>query len=151
MDWKQALGDPKVQIDHPVKVGDGFECGCFVWLCENTKIGDNVFIDSYCKTGPNSVLGDNCVMRPRADLATGTKVGNNCFIGPGAKFLGEKADNSRVETIVEDDVYIGANAVLHAGIRIGKGARIGACSNVTKDVPAGVLAYGNPCKVVKKL
>lgn len=50
---------------------------------------------------------------------------------------------------IEDEVWIGANATVCAGVTIGKGSIIGAGSVVTKDIPAGVIAVGSPCKAVR--
>jgi maltose O-acetyltransferase len=52
---------------------------------------------------------------------------------------------------IEDEVWIGANATVGAGVTIGKGSIIGAGSVVTKDIPAGVIAVGSPCKVVRQI
>jgi len=52
---------------------------------------------------------------------------------------------------IEDGVWIGANATVCAGVTIGKGSIIGAGSVVTKDIPAGVIALGSPCKVVRPI
>lgn len=52
--------------------------------------------------------------------------------------------------VLEDDVLIGANAVVIEGVRIGKGAVVGAGSIVTKDVPAGAVVVGNPARIVKE-
>jgi acetyltransferase-like isoleucine patch superfamily enzyme len=51
--------------------------------------------------------------------------------------------------IIEDDVWIGANSVILPGVRISKGAVIGAGSVVTKDIPAYAIAVGDPAKVIK--
>jgi acetyltransferase-like isoleucine patch superfamily enzyme len=50
---------------------------------------------------------------------------------------------------IEDDVWIGAQAIINKGVKIGKGAVIGAGSVVTKDVPPYMVAVGNPCRVLK--
>ena len=52
--------------------------------------------------------------------------------------------------LISDDVWIGANAVITAGVTLGKHCIIGAGSVVTKDIPAYSIAVGNPAKVVKK-
>jgi len=52
--------------------------------------------------------------------------------------------------VLEDGVYIGCNTTVLAGVTIGRGARIGAGSVVTKDVPPGVVAAGNPCRVIRE-
>ena len=50
---------------------------------------------------------------------------------------------------IGSDVWIGGGAIILPGVTIGDGAVIGAGSVVTKDVPAGVVAVGNPCRVVR--
>lgn len=52
---------------------------------------------------------------------------------------------------VGDDVWIAANVVVLPGVTIGRGTVIGTDSVVTKDVPAGVLAAGNPCRVIREI
>lgn len=52
---------------------------------------------------------------------------------------------------IADDVWIGFNSTIFKGVTIGKGAVIGACSVVTKDVPEFVLVVGNPAKVIRKI
>ena len=52
---------------------------------------------------------------------------------------------------VGDDVWLGGNVTVLPGVTIGNGAVIGAGSVVTRDIPAHVLAVGNPCRVVKEL
>ncbi len=54
------------------------------------------------------------------------------------------------QIIIEDDVWIGANCVITAGVTIGKHAVIGAGSVVTKDIPRFSVAVGNPARVIKK-
>lgn len=57
---------------------------------------------------------------------------------------------STAEIVVEDEVWIGANAVITAGVRIGKHSVIGAGSVVTKNIPPYSVAVGNPAKIVKQ-
>jgi maltose O-acetyltransferase len=53
--------------------------------------------------------------------------------------------------IIGDDVWIGGSAIICPGVSIGEKCVIGAGSVVTKDIPAGVFAAGNPCKVIREL
>lgn len=52
---------------------------------------------------------------------------------------------------IGNDVYIGLNVLVLKGVRIGRGSVIGACSVVTRDIPEGVIAAGNPATVVREL
>ena len=52
---------------------------------------------------------------------------------------------------IEDNVWIGANCTICGGVRIGKGSVIGAGSVVIRDIPAGVVAAGVPCKVIREI
>ena len=53
--------------------------------------------------------------------------------------------------IIGDNVWIGGGSIILPGITIGDNTTIGAGSVVTKDVPANVLALGNPCRVMRNL
>ena len=53
--------------------------------------------------------------------------------------------------VIEDHVLIGARSIILKGVTIGRGSVIGAGSVVVKDIPAGCIAAGNPCKVIKYL
>lgn len=55
------------------------------------------------------------------------------------------------EIHIEDDVWIGANVSVLDNVTIGKGAVIGAGSVVTKSIPAGWLAFGNPARCIRKI
>ena len=70
-----------------------------------------------------------------------TLIKNRVTIGHGAILHG---------CTIEDDVLIGANAVVIEGVHIGKGAVVGAGSIVTQDVPAGAVVVGNPARIIKE-
>jgi acetyltransferase-like isoleucine patch superfamily enzyme len=91
------------------------------------------------------------------------RIGNRVLIGSGALITDSDAhalaaserfygSNTRTAPVViEDEVFIGARTIILKGVRIGKGSVIGAGSVVARDVPAGVIAGGNPCQVIKSL
>ncbi|WP_166840251.1 sugar O-acetyltransferase [Rheinheimera pleomorphica] len=117
----------------------------------------------YCDYGYNINTGNkvffnfNCVVLDVAPV----NIGNNVFFGPAVQIytVNHPLDAAERRTLLEqampvtigDDVWIGGAVVILPGITIGKGAVVAAGSVVTKDVPAGVLAGGNPCKVLKVL
>jgi bifunctional UDP-N-acetylglucosamine pyrophosphorylase/glucosamine-1-phosphate N-acetyltransferase len=97
----------------------------------------------------NSTLSPGVKMGHFSYIGDAT-IGANVNIGAGtitANYDGEKKN----PTIIESDVFIGSDTMLVAPIRIGKGARTGAGSVVTKDVPPHTVVVGVPARAIRKL
>ncbi len=113
------------------------------------EIGDNAVImmgailNIGVKVGAKTMIDMGCVLGGRV------QVGENCHIGAGTVLAGVVEPPSATPVIIEDDVVIGANAVVIEGVRVGKGAVVAAGAIVLSDVPAGAVVAGNPAKVVK--
>lgn len=113
--------------------------------------GYNVYMSSGC------FVNHNVYMMDCAKITFGKK----CFIGPSCGFytaihpLEVARRNAGYEMAkpitVGENVWFGANVIVLPGVTIGKNSVIGAGSVVTKDIPEGVLAFGNPCKVVRQI
>ncbi|CEF48519.1 unnamed protein product [uncultured bacterium] len=123
------------------------------------------------RIGDYSFLGDNSRIICAADVTIGDRVqiAHNCSImdtdvhslNPQLRhqeFVGNVTVGQRDVTnipkqpvLIEDDVWIAGHCVILKGVRIGRGSVIGAGSVVTGDIPANVLAYGNPARVVRSL
>lgn len=126
---------------------------------------DMVYIEPafHCDYGVNihfkgmAFINYNCVMLDTAPI----HIGEFAFIGPGTCFgcpthsLNAKERRGGIgcsnKIVLEDNVWIGANCTILGGVTIGEGSVIGAGSVVTKDIPSGVVAVGNPCKVLRKV
>lgn len=127
--------------------------------------GETIWIEPpfYCDYGTNIVLGDNvffnfnCVVLDPAPVS----IGSNVLFGPAVQIYAATHPLSAAErrrslefarpVAIGTDVWIGGGAIIFPGVHIGTGAVIGAGSVVTRDVPDGVLAVGNPCRVIRKL
>lgn len=111
------------------------------------EVGDDVYI------GPGAVFS----------AIKGICIGSNVMFGPGVTIMGgdhrmelaglpmsalvEKSENDDLPISVECDVWIGANVTILKGVRIGRGAVVGAGSVVTRDIPAYAIAVGAPARV----
>lgn len=112
--------------------------------------GDNCKIHSHVWIGNKVLIGNNCKIQAFTFIPTGVTIGNNVFLGPRVTFTNDKHPPSGnwTDTKVEDNVVIGAGAVILPGITLGKGCVIGAGAVVTKDVSPGKIVVGNPAKML---
>lgn len=116
-----------------------------------------------CDYGRNILVGDhfyanfNCVMLDCGRI----KIGSNVFLGPGvniytachpiyAPVRNECLEYAK-EVCIGDDVWIGGNVTVNPGVHIGNNVVIGSGSVVTGDIPDGVVAAGNPCRIIRRI
>ena len=129
------------------------------------SFGEGSFVEApfFCDYGTNTHLGRDCFVNVNAVILDSAPVtiGDRAQIGPGVQLL--TADHPRdareraagVEMAkplaVGDDVWLGAGAILCPGVTVGSRSVVGAGSVVTRDVPSGVIAAGNPCRILREL
>lgn len=126
--------------------------------------GDTVWMQPpfFCDYGTNIELGErvffnfNCVVLDVCKVTIGafTQIGSGVQLltplHPFDAALRRKEEYGK-PIVIGHDVWIGAGALVLPGVTIGARSVIGAGSVVTRDVPEGVLAVGNPCRVVRPL
>ena len=110
-----------------------------------TREGGKITIGSHCGFSGVSIVSN-----------VGVTIGNNVLVGANTMIGDRNGHESRfpewqpIPITIGNNVWIGMNSVIMRGVTIGDNVVIGANSVVTKDVPANVIAAGNPCKVIKK-
>lgn len=132
--WEKLAGCPAVYpatlVDPAAVIGKGAEIGGGCILCAGVILAIGVKLGKHCIVnlggvlGHDAAVGDFCTLHPRVDLSGNVRVGPCTDIGAGA--------------VVRDEVEIGGGTIIGMG------------SLVTKDVPAGMVAYGSPCKAVRE-
>ncbi len=113
---------------------------------ERISIGDQVGINEYTWLGGDGGIdiGDFVRIAPHVSIVSF----NHAFADRNTPIKLQPSIYKKV--VIEDDVWIGTHAVILAGIRVGKGAVIGAGSVVTKDVPPYTIVAGVPARVIKE-
>jgi maltose O-acetyltransferase len=126
--------------------------------------GDTVWMQPpfFCDYGSNIHLGTrvffnfNCVVLDVCEV----RVGDYTLFGPGAQILTpmhpfnaalRREQEFGKPVVIGDDVWIGGGALILGGVKIGSRTVIGAGSVVTRDIPEGVFAAGNPCRVIREI
>ena len=92
-------------------------------------------------------IGDKVIIGPQVVLIGG---GHNTFVvGKFIHDVTEKRPTDDLGVTIEDDVWIGCRAIILRGVRIGRGAVVGAGAIVTSDVPPYSIVAGNPARILK--
>ncbi|WP_432663917.1 2,3,4,5-tetrahydropyridine-2,6-dicarboxylate N-acetyltransferase [Wukongibacter baidiensis] len=123
------------------------EPGAFIR--DRVKIGKNAVIMMGAVINIGSEIGEGSMIDMNAVLGARATVGKNVHVGAGAVLAGVLEPPSADPVTVEDNVMIGANAVILEGVRIGENAVVAAGSIVTADVPPNVVVAGAPAKIIK--
>jgi acetyltransferase-like isoleucine patch superfamily enzyme len=134
-------------------IGHQFETGHHVIVREDCMIGDdvsvwsNTIVDYCCRIGDRVKIHANCY------VAQYTEILDDAFLAPGVAIANDLYPSQIESAAVMSGPRIGAGAQLGVNVtvlpyvRIGDGCLVGAGSVVTRDLPPGTVAYGNPAKV----
>lgn len=118
---------------------------------DRVSIGDNAVIMMGAVINIGAEIGEGTMVDMNAVIGARGKLGKRVHLGAGAVVAGVLEPPSKTPCIIEDDVLIGANAVILEGVKIGKGSVVAAGSVVVEDVPAGVVVAGTPAKIIKSV
>lgn len=126
------------------------------------KCGNHVNIEKNAEFAHSVELGDHSGLGINCRISGKTLIGNNVMMGPNVLIFTKNHAFDRIDipmnfqgiseekpVVIEDDVWIGANAIILPGVTVSKGSIIGAGAVVTKNVPAYAIVAGNPAKILK--
>ncbi|MCD8290746.1 MAG: acetyltransferase [Prevotella sp.] len=128
------------------------------------KLGDTIFgkaVHPSSVVSPSASIGEGTVVMQGTIIQADVRIGKHCIINTGASvdhdcIIGDYVHISPHSTLcgnvhVGEGTWIGAGTTVIPGVRVGNWSVVGAGSVVTKDIPDGVLALGNRCKIIKTL
>lgn len=136
-----ALGELLAEIGEQTFIRSPFYCD----YGDGIQIGARTFVNFNCTMldGAPIVVGDECLIASGVQLITATHP-----IDPVAR---RAAWERALPVTIGDGVWLGAGAIVCPGVSIGENTVVGAGSVVTRDLPAGVVAYGNPARVAREI
>ena len=165
----RSHGTGEFGVDQFAALGSGvvFERGVLVFHPENIEIGGDVYIGhhailkGYYKT--RMIIGDGTWIGQQAFLhgAGGLTIGRHVGVGPGVKIITSShrldqvdrpilhSDICFAQVVIEDDCDLGVGAIILPGVRIGKGAQVGAGAVVESDVDAYSIVAGVPARLIR--
>lgn len=148
------------KIVRDVLCGENVSIRDFVNLYE-CSINDGTKIGAFVEIQSGVTIGKKCKIQSHTFICEGVHIGDGVFVGHNVSFINDVHpravdDNDNLitdqwkmeETIVDDKASIGTSATIMAGIKIGKGAVVGAGSVVVQDVPDGATVVGNPARMI---
>ena len=148
--------DPLAKVHPTVIPGEGTMIWAFASVHAGVKLGAFVGVGEHVYIGGGTIIGDRTRISQGVHITDHMTIGAGVFIGPQAVFTNDKhprANNpqyKRESPTVEDDVSIGAGAIILPGVRLGQGCRIGAGAVVTHDVAPYRTVVGNPAHLLHR-
>jgi len=168
-----------VRLAQPANItlhrGVYLDCGVYLHACpKGIEIGEDTLVMHHAelhvynfrnlphagiRIGRESLIGEFNVIRGQG----GVEIGNRVYTAPLVQILAvehvyDDPDRPFVEQgirakgiVIEDDVWIGAGAIITDGVHLGRGAVVGAGAVVTHDVPAHTIVAGVPARVIKEV
>ena len=121
------------------------------FIREGATIGERVIVMMGAVVNIGAEVGAGTMVDMNAVVGARALVGRDCHVGAGAVLAGVLEPHSAQPVVIEDEVLIGANAVVLEGCRVGTGSVVAAGAVVTSDLPAGVVAAGQPARVIKQI
>lgn len=118
---------------------------------EKVEIGKKAVVLMNATINVGAKIGDETMIDMGAVVGSKAIIGKRCHIGANAVIAGVLEPESKQPVIIEDDVFIGANAVVLEGVKIGHNSIIGAMCLVNKNIPPYSVVMGVPCKIVKSI
>jgi UDP-2-acetamido-3-amino-2,3-dideoxy-glucuronate N-acetyltransferase len=143
---------PKAHLGDAVVLGAGTKIWQFASIMSGARLGAQCAAGPCSFVGINARLGNAVRIQHAAHLTDHIVVGDRVFVGNGVMTTNDRhpiVNNPgfrREPPVIEDDVSIGAGAVILAGVRLGQGCVIGAGAVVTKSVPPFETWVGNPAR-----
>ena len=155
--WAGAFIKPFAVIGAEAVIGAGTTVWYHAHVARKAVIGPKCVIGHGVFVGWDVQMGEEVHIQGQTHITPGTVIGNRVFFGALVVTMNDKYPKvnnptfDRQAPIFEDECAIGCGAVILPGVRIGRGAVVGAGSVVTKDVAPEAVVIGNPARLLARI
>jgi acetyltransferase-like isoleucine patch superfamily enzyme len=137
------------------RIGDDFETGHNVVIREENRIGDHVSVWNNSVVDYGCVIGNGVKIHCNVYVAQFTILEDDVFMAPGVTIANDPHPGCEFSKecmrgpTIQRRAQLGVNVTVLPFVTIGERALIGSGAVVTRDIPAGMVAYGNPARVIR--
>jgi acetyltransferase-like isoleucine patch superfamily enzyme len=163
--FRPLLDGREVRVERPTQIGADVWIGHYTTVGQGVTIGDSSILEEFVGIEPRAEIGNRALVASRSWIGIGAKLGDDSVIkgyigdharvGAGCRIFGDLVHRQLDPSIpwddataeepapwVKDGAFVGWRALIVGGINIGEGAYVCAGALITRDVPAGCIAYG---------
>jgi acetyltransferase-like isoleucine patch superfamily enzyme len=147
---------PTADVHHTVILGEGCVVHTGAVIQEGTSLGPYCVVGNGVSIGRRCEIGQGCVLHTGAAIGNESVLGDYVYVGPHVVLINtvrpalrDRSQEHPMSPLIEDDVVLGAHALIMPGVLVGRGAFVGAASVVYKSVAPGVTVLGNPARVLR--
>lgn len=136
-------------ISEKARIGKNVQIWHFSYVGDDVEIGDNVKIGSLAHIDYNVKIGTDTKIEGQAYIPPLSRIGRNVFIGPAVVLTNDPFPmcDKMIGITIEDNVVIGARAVIKAGVTVGRNSVVAMGAVVTRDVPENSVVIGSPATI----
>jgi acetyltransferase-like isoleucine patch superfamily enzyme len=149
-----AFIHPLADVEDGCTIGSGTKVWRWTHIMPGARIGKGCVIGEHVYIASEVIIGDHVHIQNGCQIFDGVVLEDFVFLGPGVlttnvKFPRSHRKGKFEKTLIKKNASVGAGVVLICGITLGEFSMVGAGSTVTKDVPPGITAFGNPAQIKK--
>jgi len=133
------------------QIGKNLVTGHHVTIRENMKIGSDFQLGTLSDLQGEAIIGDYVKTHSNVHVAQTSKIGNYVWMFPYAFLANDPhppSDEATKGPEISDFAILGSACIIFPAVKVGKDALVGAHCVLNKDLPAGQVAVGNPCKII---
>lgn len=145
-----SLVHPHALVEPGARLGPGTRVSAFTHIAAGADIGADCLIGDHVFIDQEVTIGSRVTVQNGVQVGRGVTLEEGVYVGPNVTFTDAtfpRPEPATAATLVQQGAVIGANTTILAGVHIGTGARVGAGSVITQNIPPNAIVAGNPARI----